>query len=96
MFGFSCPATRSFVGTKNELFAPFPRFSLEVTFSIVGNLPRNKTPGSVIPLPPSKKCFIYRALNDRRGILMPTAFAPLSIVSVKKILWGWGITLPGV
>jgi len=51
MFGFSCPATRSFVGTKNELFAPFPRFSLEdndkVYLMCVGGQPRLQSCGAI-------------------------------------------------
>ena len=58
---------------------------------------------ALYPLPPYKKCFI--GLRSRSplsevawaGLLMPTAFAPLSIVSVKKYFLGRGaITLPRV
>ncbi len=34
MFQFQCPLTRDFAGTRNELFAPFPRFTVEVYFTL--------------------------------------------------------------
>ena len=46
----------------------------------IGNIPSNKTLGSVIP-PPIYNRFLMVAGSD---LLMYTAFAPLSIVSVFK------------
>ena len=56
------------------------------TFIVTGYLKflvifRHKTPSSILP-PFYRKFTFYRAALSRGGILMPTAFAPLSIVSV--------------
>jgi hypothetical protein len=51
MFQFQCPVTRNFVGTRNELYAPFPRFTVEgnnKTYLIcVDNQPRLQSCGAL-------------------------------------------------
>lgn len=51
MFGFQCPRNEDLVGTRNEMFSPFPRFSVEgspQTYLIcVDGLPRLQSCGSL-------------------------------------------------
>ena len=69
---------------------------LLITFIILSVISREIKPLAALYPPPYKKCYIRlrsrTPLSEvaRGGMLMPTAFALLSIASSKKNLWGRG------